>query len=110
MEKVIFLDNHVKQFFTNEDVFDVAQNIEGKVFRKYENRVTKQFQVQDKSFFIKFHGPVGWKEIFKNLIQIKTPVVGAQREYEALNHLSINDINCPKIKGFGKKGLTFFSL
>ena len=105
MEKVIFLDNHVKQFFTNEDVFDVAQNIEGKVFRKYENRVTKQFQVQDKSFFIKFHGPVGWKEIFKNLIQIKTPVVGAQREYEALNHLSINDINCPKIKGFGKKGL-----
>ena len=68
MEKVIFLDNHVKQFFTNEDVFDVAQNIEGKVFRKYENRVTKQFQAQDKSFFIKFHGPVGWKEIFKNLI------------------------------------------
>ncbi len=105
MEEVTFLDNHLNQLFYKKNTFIEVQNIEGKVFREYENRITKQFEAQDKKYFIKFHGPVGWREIFKNLFQIKTPVIGAQREYEALNHLSKNNINCPQIKGFGKKGI-----
>ncbi len=105
MKEVTFLDNYLNQLFYKKDTFNEVQNIEGKVFREYENRITKQFEAQDKKYFIKFHGPVGWREIFKNLFQIKTPVIGAQREYEALNHLSKNNINCPQIKGFGKKGI-----
>ena len=105
MKEVTFLDNYLNQLFYKKDTFNEVQNIEGKVFREYENRITKQFEAQNKKYFIKFHGPVGWREIFKNLFQIKTPVIGAQREYEALNHLSKNNINCPKIKGFGKKGI-----
>jgi len=105
MKEVTFLDIHLNQLFYKKDTFTAAQNIEGKVFRKYENRITKQFEAQEKKYFIKFHGPVGWREIFKNLFQIKTPVIGAQREYEALNHLSQNNINCPQIKGFGKRGI-----
>ena len=105
MKEVIFLDNYLNQLFYKKDTFNEVQNIEGKVFREYENRITKQFEAQNKKYFIKFHGPVGWREIFKNLFQIKTPVIGAQREYEALNHLSKNNINCPQIKGFGKKGI-----
>ena len=105
MKEVTFLDNSLDQLFFRKDTFVAVQNIEGKVFRKYENRITKQFEAQDKKYFVKFHGPVGWKEIFKNLVQIKIPVIGAQREYEALNHLSKNNINCPQIKGFGKKGI-----
>ena len=105
MKEVTFLDNYLNQLFYKKDTFTEVQNIEGKVFRKYENRITKQFEAQNKKYFIKFHGPVGWREIFKNLFQIKTPVIGAQREYEALNHLSKNNINCPQIKGFGKKGI-----
>ena len=105
MKEVTFLDNYLNQLFYKKDTFNEVQNIEGKVFREYANRITKQFEAQNKKYFIKFHGPVGWREIFKNLFQIKTPVIGAQREYEALNHLSKNNINCPQIKGFGKKGI-----
>ena len=105
MKEVTFLDNYLNQLFYKKDTFNEVKNIEGKVFREYENRITKQFEAQNKKYFIKFHGPVGWREIFKNLFQIKTPVIGAQREYEALNHLSKNNINCPQIKGFGKKGI-----
>ena len=105
MKKVRFLDKDLKQLFEDRETFSVAQNIDGIVFRKYENRVTKKFEIQDRSYFIKYHGSVGWKEIFKNIFQVKIPVVGAQREYEALNHLSKHSINCPQIKGFGKKGL-----
>ena len=105
MEKLLFLDKDLRQIFSDEDTFSFAKDIDGKVFRKYENRITKQFEIHDKSYFIKFHGAVGWKEIFKNLIQLKTPVIGAKREYEALNHLSLHDIPCPPVKAFGLKGL-----
>ncbi len=105
MDELNFLDDELKQLFEGKESFNVAKSINGTVFREYENRVTKQFRFQDKSYFIKFHGPVGWKEIFKNFFQIKVPVVGAKREYEALNHLSIHNINCPQIKGFGERGL-----
>ena len=80
MEALNFLDEELKQFFEGEDSFNIAQSIDGKVFREYENRVTKQFKFQNKSYFIKFHGPVGWKEIFKNLIQIKVPVRGCRED------------------------------
>ena len=105
MKDLYFLDNELSHLAAGEDYFDRLREMEGEVFRKYKKRITKRFQINRKNYFIKYHGPVGWKEIFKNLLQIKTPVIGAQREYEALRHLSDNGINCPNIKGFGKKGL-----
>ncbi len=103
MEKIKYLDNNLK-FLSKVNSFKAFESIEGEVFRKYENRITKKFQIKQKGYFIKFHGPVGWKEIFKNFIQIKAPVIGAQREYDALTHLAQNEINCPSIKAFGLKG------
>ena len=70
MEKLLFLDKDLRQIFNDEDTFSFAKDIDGRVFRKYENRITKQFEIHDKSYFIKFHGAVGWKEIFKNLIPV----------------------------------------
>ena len=104
MQKLKYFDDDLGSIF-QVSPFDEVKSIDGVVYRQYENRVTKKFQNNNKSYFIKFHGSVGWKEIFKNLFQMKTPVIGAQREYDALNHLTQNNINCPKIKGFGKKGL-----
>ena len=104
MQKPKYLDDDLAGLF-HKTAFDELKSVDGKVYRRYENRVTKKFKNNNKSYFIKFHGPIGWKEIFKNLFQLKTPVIGAQREYDALNHLSQNNINCPSIKGFGSMGL-----
>ena len=41
MENPKFIDNDLRQVFRSEDTFSVAQNINGKVFREYENRITK---------------------------------------------------------------------
>ena len=105
MKNLYFLANELSSLASNDGNFEQLQEIDGEVFRKYEKRITKRFQLNQKNFFIKYHGPVGWKEIFKNLLQIKTPVIGAQREYDALNLLKNNSINCPEVKGFGKKGI-----
>ena len=53
MKEVTFLDNYLNQLFYKKDTFNEVQNIEGKVFRKYENRITKQFEAQEKRYFIK---------------------------------------------------------
>ena len=103
MQEPKYLDDDLGSLF-HKIPFDELKSIDGKVYRQYENRVTKKFKNKNKSYFIKFHGPVGWKEIFKNLLQMKAPVIGAQREYDALNHLTQNNINCPNVKGFGAKG------
>ena len=104
MDKVKFLNDDLKHFFTDKP-FDTANDLDGDIFRKYENRVTKRFELKQKNYFIKTHGPVGWKEILKNLIQFKTPVIGAKREYQALNHLSKYGVKCPEVRGFGLRGL-----
>lgn len=103
MQKPKYLDDDLWSLFHKTPI-DELKSIDGRIYRQYENRVTKKFKHKNKSYFIKFHGPVGWKEIFKNLLQLKTPTIGARREYDALNHLTQNNINCPNIKGFGVKG------
>ena len=105
MKNLYFLDKKLSHIFNEFDSFERLKDMDGEVFRKYERRITKRFNINEKSYFIKFHGPIGWREIFKNILQIKAPVIGAQREYEALNHLTNRGIQCPEIKGFGKKGL-----
>jgi len=104
MDQVKFFNEDLKDLFNNQP-FEVAKNLEGDVFREYENRVTKRFEFHQRTYFIKNHGPVGWREIVKNLLQIKTPVIGARREYEAIQHLSRNAVQCPKIKGIAFRGL-----
>ena len=105
MKGIKITDESLVDFFGDNEPFSFAENLEGKIYRKYENRTTKRFKNFQKSYFLKFHGPVGWAEIFKNLIQLKTPVVGALREYEALSHLDKYQIQAPQIRGFGNKGL-----
>ena len=105
MKGIKITDESLVDFFGDNEPFSFAENLEGEIYRKYENRTTKRFQNLQKNYFLKFHGPVGWAEIFKNLIQLKTPVVGALSEYEALSHLDKNQIQAPQIKGFGNKGL-----
>ena len=56
MGNIKILDKHLEHLFHAKDTFTVAKNFEGEIYRKYENRITKKFVIEDKSYFIKFHG------------------------------------------------------
>lgn len=56
----------------------------GDVYRALENRKTVRFTRQGARFFAKTHLGVGWVEIFKNLIQLRLPVLGAENEFRAI--------------------------
>ena len=103
MSKADFLPNDMKGLFSSDDLILEAKNLEGEIYRQYANRVTKKFQFKNQSYFLKFHGPVGWKEIIKNLVLFRLPVIGAKQEFLALSRMQNLGINGPKVKSYYSK-------
>lgn len=85
--------------------FDEIMQIEGDVYRNVDGRKTLRFNVDNQGFFIKQHFGIGWREIFKNLSQLKFPVLGAKNEYLAINKLKALDIDTMEVVGFSQKGI-----
>ena len=105
MKETIFLNKELESLFLSGDPFLVAEDIQGEVFRKTANRITKEFTFEGDKYFIKLHYGVGWKEIFKNLIKLRVPTLGAFPEWKALKKLKSLGIYCPEPVGFYRKGI-----
>ncbi len=105
MKETIFLTNELKNLFSSGDFFSIAENIEGEVFRKTANRITKEFTFEGNRYFIKLHYGVGWKEIFKNIFKFRAPTIGASPEWKALKKLRSLGIECPEPVGFYSSGI-----
>jgi hypothetical protein len=67
--------------------FDRILALEGEVYRNVSGRKTLRFSRDGKSYFLKVHLGVGWKEIIKNLVRFRLPVVSAKTEWRALHRL-----------------------
>ena len=65
-----------------------AQAAAGDVYRDKEGRKTLRFVAGDHPYFLKLHLGIGWREIFKNLLQLRLPVTSARNEYEAVCRLT----------------------
>ena len=104
MREIVFLNSEIEKFFSNQDPFQKAKEIEGTIFRDFANRVTKEFKINENSYFIKVHLGLGWREIFKNYAQFKQPSFGAYDEWKALNKLQEIGIKCPEPVAFGRQG------
>ncbi|MAZ77230.1 MAG: lipopolysaccharide core heptose(I) kinase RfaP [Legionellaceae bacterium] len=84
----LIVDETFKKHFTSQDtMFDQLMNISGEVFRQHKNRCTLRFELSGEFYFIKKHRAVGWREILKNLIQARLPVIDASNEYKANKQL-----------------------
>lgn len=101
-----YLDPTFKASLPQEqDVFHYLLNLEGdRVYRALENRRTQSFVQAGRIYYIKQHYGIGWREIFKNLLQGKLPILGANSEYLALKKLALLNIPAPRVLAFGKTG------
>lgn len=63
--------------------------IEGKEYRRTRDRRTLRFEHAGRGYFLKAHFGAGWKEIIKNLAQLKLPVLGAGNEWLAIHMLKV---------------------
>jgi heptose I phosphotransferase len=89
----------------NKDPFAEVELISGKVYRAVKQRKTLNFELGDESYFIKIHRGTTIKEIVKNLISLRSPVLDAKQEWDAIERLEQVGVNTMDGRAFGRKGL-----
>lgn len=86
------------------DPFEAVSEIEGEVFRKVKSRKTFRFELFGNGYFAKIHHGVGWREIVKNWLMCKRPVLGARNEYNALRLLHRIGVDTMRVCAYGWRG------
>ena len=102
---MLYLNAKFAKLWDGKDPFVKILGLDGKEYRNKEGRRTVQLVIDDKSYFLKTHRGVGWKEIFKNLLQLRLPVIGASNEYYAVKKLHAAGVDTLTPVAFGKRGL-----
>lgn len=87
------------------DPFVAARLQEGTLFKQKDGRRTLRFALGARHFFLKHHAGVGWREILKNLLQLRLPVLDAGTEYRAARHLERCGVPSLRVAGFGWRGV-----
>lgn len=86
-ETTHYLGQELAEILSDEGLFEDAVKIKGEIYRELEGRRTLRFMVGGDAYFLKLHFGIGWREIIKNLIQLRLPVLGAKNEWLAVNRL-----------------------
>jgi len=79
--------------------------LDGEMYRQVARRKTFKFSLNGRFYFAKIHRGVGWAEIFKNLIQGRLPILGAENEYDAIRALKKLGIKTMTLAAYGRRGL-----
>ncbi len=98
------LDEHLRAHVPKENTFDWLMRVEGQVHRAVKNRRTVEFHLGERHYFIKAHRGVGWREIFKNWLYGRAPIVSAEPEWRAIEALNAAGVVTPSCAGKGLRG------
>ena len=86
------------------DAFAFVRELDGQVYRAMPDRTTLRFERAGRGYFLKYHKGVGWKEIFKNLLFFRAPILGADNELAAIELLQLRGVDTMIAAGFGRSG------
>ena len=99
-----YLSEDLAKDLPKGDSFQNLLAMEGKVYRDVQGRKTLQFALAGKSYFIKNHFGVGWREIVKNLVQLRMPILGAENEWRAISKLKSLGLATMTSMAYGSRG------
>ena len=102
--KKLYLSNFFKKLWQDKDPFDEVAKLDGTLFREVKTRRTLQLTLNGRSFFLKHHLGVGWREILKNIFQFKRPILGAGNEFRAIELLTALDVPTMTAEAYGERG------
>ena len=100
----VCLNKDFQELWKGKDAFEAAFSLTGESFRRVKSRHTFRFEVNGQGYFAKLHTGCGWREIFKNLFQLKLPVMDAGQEFRALIHLSHHGVETMTPCAYGCMG------
>ncbi len=84
--------------------FKEWMDLNGEVFRSTQNRETLHVVKNGKGYFIKKHFGVGWRELWKNILQLRLPVFDANCEYKAIQKLEKLNVPTMTVAAYGQQG------
>ncbi|WP_303721358.1 lipopolysaccharide core heptose(I) kinase RfaP [Malonomonas rubra] len=90
--------------FSGKAAFDRILALQGEVYRELAGRRTLRWEHDGHGYFAKLHFGVGWREILKNLLTFRLPVLGAENEYRAIRRCEELGIATMTIAGYGRRG------
>lgn len=93
------------EFGAPGDPFSALSAVAGEVYRRSARRCTSRVVIGGKAYFAKIHEGVGWREIAKNVLAGKRPVLGARHDFEASRRLCARGVAVPEVAAFGERGV-----
>lgn len=105
MNSIIELQEPFATLWQGRDPFEEVKKLDGEIFRALESRKTLRFTQSGRSWFIKIHRGTALKEALKNLLALRLPVLGADREWHAIHRLKALDVDTMTGAAFGQRGL-----
>ncbi|MCT4707529.1 lipopolysaccharide core heptose(I) kinase RfaP [Enterobacteriaceae bacterium H16N7] len=102
---MVELKEPLATIWRGKDPFTEVKKLHGEVFRELETRRTLRFELAGKSYFLKWHQGTAFKEVVKNLLSLRLPVLGADREWKAIHRLHEVGVDTMHGVGFGEKGV-----
>lgn len=104
MPQELFLAPPFSALWAGRDPFAAAMALDGQVFRALEGRRTLRTEIGGRAYFVKTHRGVGWREIFKNLLCLRLPVLGAGQEWRAVRRLEALGVGTLQPLAYGARG------
>lgn len=95
---------HIREALPAGDAFSHIMAMQGEIHRDMSSRRTIRVVLAGKSYFIKQHFGVGWREIFKNLLTLRLPIVSALTEWKAIQRLQQLGIATTQGVAYGCRG------
>jgi len=87
-----------------KDPFVEVERLAGRIYRALEGRRTLRTEIDGRGYFVKIHHGVGWRDIVKNWLTGKAPVLGAGNEWRALARLHARHVPTMRAVAFGERG------
>ena len=102
--EIMRLDEPFRSLWAGRDPFVAVEALKGEVFRELEARRTLRTEIAGRGYFVKIHRGVGWGEIFKNLLCLRLPILGAGHEWRAILRLEQLGVDTMRGVAFGQRG------
>lgn len=100
----LVIGGELARAWAGRDPFAEVLRLEGEEYRALEGRRTLRFELDGRAYFAKIHRGIGWREILKNLLRLRLPVLGAAREWRAIARLHALGVDTMRAVAFGRRG------
>lgn len=103
---MIYVREDLKLLFAAEQGISDFLDIDGEIIKHVvKHRRTAKFKRGGRSFFIKCHWGVGWKEIVRNLSSLRLPIISARNEWVAIEALQRIGVDTMNVVACGEEGI-----